>query len=193
MIELDGRAAISESLETHFGLKKYLDIIQTVRADDFSAGSEFRRAFNGYFKVRQRSGGWYDLYYGLMAEQKREARSFTDLLRLMAGANEVHRRVEVSFVSKLMAVVDPKLPIWDQYVLKNTGEAAAWHSESGKDEQERIERAGEIYARIQKKYARFLGTDRGRSCIALFDELLPGYRDELTDVKKLDFLLWSKR
>ena len=127
-----------------------------------------------------------------MIAQKRDALPFTELLRLMAEADG-RRRVEVSFVSKLMAAVQPELPIWDQYVLKNTKQNELWDRQNGRSEAERIQCAGEIYKRLQDEYAQFLGSDRGRACIALFDALLPAYKHALTDVKKLDYLLWSKR
>ena len=38
--------------------------------------------------------------------------------------NEIYQKtgnIEGSFTSKLLATINPNLPIWDQYVLKNIG------------------------------------------------------------------------
>ena len=75
-----------------------------------------KKTFNGFYRGRQKSAAWYDKYYKLMEEQKSANRSFKDLLLYL---EPVGGTIDVSFVSKLMAAVDPSLPIWDKYVLQN--------------------------------------------------------------------------
>ncbi|MCH5266157.1 MAG: hypothetical protein J1F02_09675 [Lachnospiraceae bacterium] len=102
-------------------------------------------------------------------------------------------KIEVSFVSKLMATIDPQLPIWDKYVLINLGKIAEWEKFRSADAEERIKEASKIYAYIKCWYKSFIEDDYGKLCIAKFDEALPAYRDKLTDIKKIDYLLWGKR
>lgn len=101
--------------------------------------------------------------------------------------------IEVSFVSKLMATVDPNLPVWDKYVLNNVGKNKEWERLRAADPETRIAEAGKIYLYIQQQYKSFLQGDEGKKCIETFDTVLPTYKDKLTDIKKIDFMLWSER
>lgn len=95
--------------------------------------------------------------------------------------------VEASFSSKMIATIDPEKPILDQYVLQNLGLEL-----KGKNPREKIGNAVEIYHRIEAWYAEYLKTDEALENIAEFDRWLPSYA-WITDVKKIDYLLWSKR
>jgi hypothetical protein len=92
-----------------------------------------------------------------------------------------------------MAAIDPSLPIWDKYVLQNLNLAKQWERMSGKDKMLRIDVADCIYKEIQEWYNTFINSIDGKKCIAVFDTAMPSYRNKLTDVKKIDYLLWSKR
>lgn len=190
MTILDHNTIISECLETAFDLKTYIRIMQIVENVDFKATEGFRKMYNGFYKVRQQSSQWYDKYFSLMEQQATENRSFEDLLRIMY---QVGGRIEVSFVSKLMATVNSQLPIWDRYVLINLGKAADWERMRSSDTENRIKEASKIYTYLKCWYNFFLEDDNGKLCIAKFDEALPEYKDKLTDIKKIDYLLWSKR
>lgn len=125
-----------------------------------------------------------------MERQVNKNASFEDLLWEML---QVNHSIEVSFVSKLMATVDPNLPIWDQYVIRNLGYEKVWKRSTMAPKEQRIKIAVEIYEAIKQWYKNYIHTEKGVSCIQAFDRALPKYADKLTDVKKLDYLLWSKR
>jgi hypothetical protein len=188
---LDHNTVISECLETALDLKTYVEIIRTVESVNFKATEKFRKMYNGFYKVRQRSSEWYDKYFLAMEQQSVKNRSFEELLHIMH--EEGRQMIEVSFVSKLMATVNPQLPIWDKYVLINLGKVAEWKRLQTADVEKRIEEAAKIYAYIESWYKAFIEDDNGKLCIAKFDEALPMYKDKLTDIKKIDYLLWSKR
>lgn len=181
---------VGESLETAFGLKAYSTIMQFTKNRPFVATPEFRKTFNGYYKLRQRSAKWYDKYYSLFESQFCADCSFEDLLREM---HTVNSSLEVSFISKLIATVNPQMPIWDQYVVRNIGLESEWLCSSRLPKEKRIQKAVEIYNKIVKWYSDFLNDETGKACIKLFDQLLPQYKDKLSDTKKIDCILWSKR
>ena len=181
---------VGESLETAFGLKAYSTIMQFTKNRPFVATPEFRKTFNGYYKLRQRSAKWYDKYYSLFESQFCADCSFEDLLREM---HTVNGSLEVSFISKLIATVNPQMPIWDQYVVRNIGLESEWLCSSRLPKEKRIQKAVEIYNKIVKWYSDFLNDETGKACIKLFDQLLPQYKDKLSDTKKIDCILWSKR
>ena len=93
----------------------------------------------------------------------------------------------------MLATVDPLLPIWDKYVLQNLGLLKRWEKMTGKDKVVRIDEAERIYEDIKFWYRAFIRSKEGKACIAVFDSAMPHYKEKLTEVKKIDFLLWSKR
>ena len=125
-----------------------------------------------------------------MEKQKEVPQSFETVLRSMY---KVGNTIEVSFVSKLIAAVNPNLPIWDQYVIKNLGFMKKWDRYRQKTAEERIQKAVAIYDAIVSWYDEFLVSENGKLCVKCFDDNLPEYADKITDVKKVDYWLWSKR
>lgn len=186
---LDPNTALSDAIVTAFSIREYVEIINAVKNDDFNADPEFRKRFNGYYRVRQRKPVWYDRYYTLMVEQKECHRSFGEVLTELSAFGSV----EVSFASKMIAAVEPDKPIWDQYVIRNLGFEHEWRSFSGKAIGERIEKAELIYSEMEQWYQVFLESSKGKRCIKKFDAVLPEYKDILSNTKKVDFLLVFKR
>lgn len=187
---LNPTTVIAECLETSFSLKTYVEIMDEVRWENFSATSDFRKKFNGFYRVRQKKAEWYARYYQLMEEQKSAHRSFKELLEEMYTVNNT---IEVSFVSKMMATVDEDIPIWDQYVIQNLGFKKEWDKASAKKPEVRIDLASDMHRRISERYEEFLKTADGAGCIEAFDLALPDYKEKLSSTKKIDYMLWSKR
>lgn len=187
---LNSKKVISDSLKSLLGVEKYCEIIEEIRNGNYLNDDKFTEKFNGYFKIRQMSKVWYAKYYDLLENQTQNPLSFSELLNQM---HAVGNRIEVSFVSKLMAAVNPDLPIWDSFVLRNLGLDKQWKKFSNADTETRIAEAVKIYDEIGNMYSAFLNSEEGEKCIHQFDAILPDYKDRITDVKKLDFMLWSKR
>ena len=187
---LNPETVIEDSLELAFNLKTYIYITEEVHKNNFVASEEFKKAYNGFYRVRQKKQVWYDCYYSLMEQQGKRNTSFEDLLWEMFNVNH---SIEVSFVSKLMATVNPNLPIWDQYVIRNLGYEKLWQQSVTATTQERINIAVKIYEAINQWYECYVHSEEGIACIDAFDHALPRYAKKLTVVKKIDYLLWSKR
>lgn len=96
-------------------------------------------------------------------------------------------RYEPSFASKLVATIDPSKPIWDVYVLANTGHKAPSYSSRNK-----LSLARAAYASIERWYSDFLQSDEGKFCVGEFDRFAPSHQ-WFTAVKKVDFILWQTR
>lgn len=190
MIVIDAKTAIADCLENAFSLKEYMAIIEYVQQDSFEATPSFRKTYNGFYRVRQKSSDWYKKYYELMEKQREDKKSFEEILRALYAVGGC---LDVSFASKLMATVDPKLPIWDQYVIQNLGLKSQWEKMRSADFESRIQVAVCIYQNLQEWYINFTNSREGKACIEEFDKALPKYKELLTDVKKVDYLLWSKR
>ena len=160
------------------GLDRYADIMQ---GDPESP--DFQRLFNGYYRVR-RNEEWRQHYYHLFSCAKREHYSFEQIIREMF---RLTGNVEASFSSKMLATIDGTKPIWDQYVLQNLG-----LSLTGGTQGEKVDNAVALYERIVIWYDDYLKTSEAKANIDEFNLLLPDYI-WLSDTKKIDCLLWSKR
>jgi hypothetical protein len=93
---------------------------------------------------------------------------------------------EASFASKLTASVEPTLPVIDAFVLKNMG--LRLPAPTSRD---RLRAIVDTHRRVADGYARLLASDDGRAAVASFDAAYPD--TGLTDLKKLDLVLWQIR
>jgi len=181
---MDEKSIISAIDRAQGAVPKYVEIMDWFLRTDVSRDRDFQRAFNHFYRIRQRSEAWYRIYYGYMEVEKGRHPSFGTTLRFL---NEKLARYEPSFASKLVATHDPTLPVWDTYVLGSMGiEAPSYGA------RDRFERAEHVYRRIQAWYEKYLASPTGLEIISLFDDRVPE-KDRLTNLKKLDFVLWQMR
>lgn len=62
------------------GLEKYLNIMDIVNKVDVSKDESFQRAFNGFYRIRQRNSDFYEKYYLFMESNKNKDISFEKTL-----------------------------------------------------------------------------------------------------------------
>lgn len=165
------------------GLEKYLKIMSMVNLVDVAKDKEFQRAFNGFYRVRQRPQAFYDTFYSFMEENKGSTPSFEKTLKYI---EKELGRIEPSFSSKLVATINPDLPIWDSVVLNNLQlKPPAYY------QKDRIEKSIRLYEKIIDWYKDYLKDEEGQKIIELFDEEYPN--TGITDMKKIDFVIWQIR
>ena len=83
--------------------------------------------------------------------------------------------------------IDASNPIRDRYVLQNLGLEL-----TGKSQEEKLQNAVVMYDQIVSWYTDYITTGEARENISEFDRLLPEYAC-ISETKKIDCLLWSKR
>ena len=175
---------ISKMLKKSFGIDRYTFIIKELSKRDISIDPNYQRFFNAFYVVR-RDRKWRKIYYDYFESQKNNKNlTFENVIRYLY---EKTGQVEASFSSKLLSTVNPNMPIWDAYVLKNLG----LKMKMGKP-QDRIEQAIRLYRDIHETYMRLVKSEWGKSAIAKFNELLPDAR-WISDIKKIDFFIWQTR
>lgn len=165
------------------GLGQYRSLQARLYATDCRTDRAFQRDFNRYYRIR-RGPSWQGVFYDLMEREKTERRGFEAVLR------DVHAQLglfEASFASKLVASVDPSLPVIDQFVLKNFE-----LSLPARTAPSRIEGIVVVHQQLAGAYARILASPEGRAAVAQFDAAYPDSAD-LHGLKKLDLLLWQTR
>ena len=93
-------------------IDKYIKILEMVGSPGDPA---FQRKYTGFYRLR-RNEEWRREYFRLMEGfQDRGNASFEEiLLRLYKATGNI----ECSFSSKMLATIDPDMPIWDSKVLK---------------------------------------------------------------------------
>ncbi|MBE6948162.1 MAG: hypothetical protein E7454_07970 [Ruminococcaceae bacterium] len=166
------------------GIEKYQHLRQQLFITDVSTNRDFQREFNGFFRMGRRTQAYYNDYYNYLQQHKETGVSFAEAL---AYLYRKHNRLEMSFVSKMVALVDPTFPIWDSVVTKGHFGISAPYTNT----KNRLEKGIEKYMQYCKCYDRYMQSDEAKAKIAEFNKLFP--LTEITEVKKLDFMLWQER
>lgn len=183
MLKIDLNEALANLRERYSGIERYVSIISGVEDVDISKDTAFQKEFSYFFRVR-RNASWKEIYYGLFESYKSDANlSFEKVLC------EIYRqtgRIEASFSSKLIASLDPSMPIWDSIVLSKLQLVPP----KGTDKELRIEKTIAMYESIVDWYRDFLKSEKAKEWICAFDKEFPEFV-ELSDVKKIDFILWG--
>lgn len=165
------------------GLEKYRWLQAELQARDVARDREFQRRFNAFYRVR-RNEAWRDAFYELFEREKSDRRPFSDVLRALYDTTG---RTEASFTSKLVASVDPDLPVIDAFVLKNLGLRLPY----SRGIEERLIRLTQLHDHIRSLYSDYVDSHIGRRLVATFEYAYPG--SGLTPVKMLDLVLWQAR
>ena len=183
MISIDAKEVLEKRLASSMGLDKYSRIMRDFNKVNVSSDKDFQREFNGFYIVR-RNAEWRNIYYDLFEKMKTEEAIFS---KIITHLFEKTGNIEASFSSKMLATIYPDRPIWDQYVIRNLNLKL-----TGKSKQETLNNAIKLYSDIENWYHNFLLTDDAKECIAVFNSALPKY-NWVSDLKKVDFFLWSIR
>ncbi len=167
---------------------KYLAIINQVQNTDVSSDITFRKAFDDYYDVR-RNPFWLTQYFDYFQRVKNnKAISFNEIIDYCFNNMKTNKGakypVEASFSSKMLATINPNMPILDSKVLSNMG-----LSIDGTSPQEKLASAKNTYKEICRRYEKYIGTNDCNDAIAIFNTYFPDYI-ELTDTKKIDCFLW---
>jgi hypothetical protein len=177
------KAEIDEALpRVAAGLKKYLWLQAQRDTCDLRSNSEYRKRFNGFYRVR-RGRDWQDKFYDLLEGKKGQRVPFAEVL------DTLHRstgRYEASFASKLLATIDPNMPVIDSIVLRNLN--LRLPSSSSK---QRVIGIQQIHRRLVNSFSEFLTTEMGRHLVERFRDEYPAVN--ITEIKMLDLVLWQTR
>ena len=91
-----------------------------------------------------------------------------------------------SFSSKLLATVNPNKAVLDSIVLKNLGLKLPYSG--AKNRQERIV---DVFNQLDERLNMLLATSVGEYLVEAFTAMYP--QAQVTDLKKLDLVLWQTR
>jgi len=180
-----------ENIQT--GVDKYSWIIKFVESAklngiDLAKEIEFKKKFNGFYRIRQKSEKFYNFYYFLFNSKLKTYINFEDILEQLY---QVDKKFESSFSSKLLHSVNPSLPIWDSIVLKKLQLKIPYQKNLKKNEKK--EMIVELYRNISIFYENFLKTKEGKDLLELFDSKIQERGYKISSIKKIDFIIWQTR
>ena len=132
----------------------------------------------------RRTEAYYNDYYQYLQQNKETGISFSKALTYLY---QKHGRLEMSFVSKMVAIVNPDFPIWDSIVTKGHFGIIAPYA----NEKNRLEKGIEKYEQYCCCYDTYMRSALAKEKIAEFEKLFPGV--DISNTKKLDFMLWQER
>ena len=180
---------ITRVIERKLGFDKYRTIMESVKTVDVSKNISFQTAFNDYYEIR-RNAEWRDGYYQIFQKVKHDENiTFDEIIdhlykELKTNQGSEHP-VEASFSSKMLATINPEMPILDSQVLTNMG-----LSIKGKNPEEKLVCAKTVYAEICRRYRNYIGTKNCNNAILLFNRYFPDCLT-MSDVRKIDWYLWA--
>lgn len=168
------------------GIAQYLEIMEQLPGVNVAEDRIFQRRFNAFYRIRQRPADWYQTYYACMQECRMmlPAPTFDDVLDHLWRSLG---RYEPSFASKLIATLDPEQPVWDTFIMMNTGVRPPSYTSKSK-----VAQAKTAYRAVQDWYARFLTSDEGSLVLRIFNDTVQEHH-RIRDLKKVDFVLWQTR
>ena len=166
------------------GIEKYLVLRKMLFETNVAKDRVFQKAYNGFFRMGRRTEEYYQDYYCYLEQHKTSGASFAEVLKFLY---EKHGRLEMSFASKIVAMIDPEYPIWDSVVTKGHFKIIAPYASAKNRLQQGIER----YEHYYRVYSLYMQSEEGKKKIEEFDRLFP--HTEISNVKKLDFVLWQER
>lgn len=170
--------------ELRLGIEKYLFLINRLHQVDVSVDREFQKVFNGFFRLRQRSASFYTDYYAFMENKKRTGVTFEETLKYI---KQRQGSFEISFSSKLIAIINTEMPVWDSVVTKEHFGIKPPYLQAKNRQQKIID----SYYEYCDKYYTYMKTENAKKMIYQFNQHFPD--TEISDVKKIDFILWQDR
>ena len=164
-------------------IKKYFSIINMLRCCNVGLNLEFQRLYNGFYRLRLPASEYYKKHFDYLEKNKNNKHlAFRDVLTYMSNTTG---RVEASFSSKIVATINPNMPVWDSNVLSNL-----LISTPQGNFQDKIEQSVKIYDELCNYYDKFMITDNAKDIVKTFDNLFPQY-NSITNIKKVDLAIWS--
>jgi len=164
------------------GLRKYLWLQGHRDSGDLRLDVKYQRQFNHFYRVR---GGkaWQKYFYALLESKKGNHVEFAEILDALHRSTN---RYEASFASKLLATIDPNMPVIDSIVLRNLRLRLPPATSS-----DRLARIRQLHTNLLSLLQLFLATANGRYLVSRFRAAYPNAA--ISETKMLDLVLWQTR
>lgn len=185
MINYNKVGEILDSDDFKKKLDEYEEIMRLLHSRDVSTDVDFQKKFNSFYKFGRRSRKVRTAFFKILEQEKSKKKkvSFDQAFERVYG---IESHCEVSFSSKLAHSINSDLPIWDSVV---TGNHFGIHLPTY-GAKNRKQKCIEKYHEFEKEFREFKKLN-GDELIRKFNGKYPDR--EISDVKKIDFILWQYR
>jgi len=163
------------------GVNQYTQIMSLFPNIDVSKDISFQRDFKNFYNFMFLNDDFLNDFFYFFQEHKNSSPDFIDTLKYFY---EKHDKFFYSYVSKMLATIDPNLPVWDTpvcFMLK------VKNPDSELSSKRKIIKAREIYEMLAEWYNYFIPSEEGSKWIKLFDDAYPN--TNITSVKKIYLIL----
>lgn len=171
-------------LRRHADLSRYAYTIRSLRSLNVAENSEYQRTFNGLYMVR-RNAFWRTKFYEVM--EKLKVQSEPNFEAVLTELWEATGRAEASFASKLIATINPSLPVYDSIVRLHLG-----IPQRSASDRHRMALLSSDYAKIQAHSFEETRNPKFRVLREMFNTAFPEFKD-FSDTKVLDLMIWQMR
>lgn len=178
------------------GLKQYLSIQRGVNVTNVAEDILFQEMFSNFYRIDPfRNEDWKKQFYILFEDSKKGNVSFKNVLKVLYDRT---KGFEASFASKLVATINPNMPVIDKVVLVNLSLYKKYQEISKLDDlPTRINKTDVLYQNLLSDFNKFIKSKSGRNIVKRFNEEYPYVqvteRIRITEVKILDLILWQLR
>ena len=193
MVDLEDITEL-QKLKIEKGLCDYRYIMNNWKKND----ADFQKVYYDFYL----KAGWHytynehfkETYFGLFSNNSLEM----NLRNVLDCLKKDNNNYYFSFSSKLIHTKNPRLPIYDSKVkdyLIDKNVNLWWHVSNKKSGAPRktseIEKIMHDWDEICKWYEIFLSSPLGEEWVKWFDESFPTYKDDISMVKKIDFIIYA--
>jgi hypothetical protein len=170
--------------KSHFD--RYSFLRGRLPVSDVTNDRDFQRTFNGLYRVRQRSAEWKLAYYGLMERSK--LKPGPDFAATLNALYTTTQRVEASFASKLVAIINPDLAVYDSVVAQNL---CFTPPRQYRPTEERLRDFVLLYKGLNERMNRLIRHQSFPAMSNALEQAFPDYG--ITPIRRMDLLLWQLR
>ena len=150
---------------------------------DVSVDQEYRKKFSSYYIMRYVSQEYRDAFFSVFEKIKNKPDiSFRDVSYCLYDVDQKH---QFSFISKMLHTINPHEPIFDSQVC----EVLHLHRTYQTSLEGKVRQDEDALSHIVKAYSDMKTSDEVRKMLVQMDSFTSGY--QMTDEKKLDFILWA--
>jgi hypothetical protein len=168
------------------GLEKYNYIMSRVQETNVSSDLDFQKVFRDFYQMRRFYSEHFARHYFTLMEQLKDTENMTFEMAI-ERIKHIQGTYEMSFASKLLHTIEPLHPIWDSVVTQRHFAIKVPYASCKNREIACCMR----YAEYEDKFYDYMASDEGRTIIEQFDKKFPD--NKISDVKKIDFVLWQDR
>ncbi|MFA7285398.1 MAG: hypothetical protein WC011_00920 [Candidatus Paceibacterota bacterium] len=177
------------------GLKQYLSIQRCLHLTNPSKDILFQEMFSNFYGIRFKDISWKKEYFTLLEISKEQKKDFGEILKILYTKTNT---VDASFSSKLLATINPNLPVIDKWIRINLSINEEYQEISAlEDISDRLKKTENFYNKLVDIFEEFIPTEGAKNIFDYFNLKYPYTNitetSKITKVKILDLILWQLR